>query len=502
MRVDPVEALPYKKAFKFERTNDVNILEAVFSQKDKECISLPNFEKVLLVLSIDVNSIYSIQYANVTDVGDCELAKLNLKSPITISITDIYTFPNKNLIKDSVEINAVGIDLGTTRCCAAVNRKNGINTVALDNKGERLLPSYVAFDEKHEKCGQIVIDRLRNYAKSSIFDVKRIIGKRFNDVKIDNSWPFTVNELITLEPKTKYCVEDEREENLLIKFISSTGLTLKYPEEISAVLLKHIKEKVEEFQGKKLTEAVITVPAAFNENQNQATLEAAYIAGWKTIHLLPEPVAAAFAYFINRPIPNNSTLLLFDLGGGTLDVCIFKIQNNQLQIISKTGDSNTGGRDFDNLLIKYFEKKLNKYYKIELDQSKKYKLMIKCQNIKENLSILQEDLLDAEEIDSLCEENISITRNQFEAMSEEILCRIRFVTEVALEKIDYEPNQIDKILLVGGSCRMPMIPNLLKEIFPYSDHICEEHPDEVVAVGAAYYSYYLNQKDKNNCSIM
>uniref|UniRef100_A0A914ZDJ3 Heat shock protein 70 n=1 Tax=Panagrolaimus superbus TaxID=310955 RepID=A0A914ZDJ3_9BILA len=301
-------------------------------------------------------------------------------------------FPKKVEIS-SDENDIIGIDLGTTRCCAAVNRQNGIETVALGNTGHRLLPSWVAFDEEKDKCGEIVVERLRNYSKSTVFDVKRIIGKTFDEIKIDTSWPFDILQLISIEPKIKFDISDDEkdDEKFLIKFYSATGLAFKYPEEISAVLLKHIKEKSEEFQAKLLTDVVITVPAAFQQKQIQATYKAAKIAGWKNIHFLPEPVAAAFAYFIDRPIPNNSNLLLFDLGGGTLDVCIFKIQNDQLQIIDRSGDPNIGGRDFDNLLINYFEKKLFDDFEIKISQSKRIKLMLKCQNIKENLSTLEED---------------------------------------------------------------------------------------------------------------
>uniref|UniRef100_A0A914P166 Heat shock protein 70 n=1 Tax=Panagrolaimus davidi TaxID=227884 RepID=A0A914P166_9BILA len=245
------------------------------------------------------------------------------------------------------DVDAVGIDLGTSRCCVAVNRKNGIATVALENTGERLLPSYVAYDEENTKCGQIVIDRLRYFSEATIFDSKRIIGKCI--VNIDKMWPF---KIVNINNQPTIILKTER------------GEIRQSATEVAAVLLKYMKAKAEEFQGKKLSKVVITVPAAFTEAQEAATKEAATLAGWKTVTLLPEPIAASFAYFIDRPIPNNSILLLFDLGGGTLDVCVFKIINNQIQIISKNGDSKLGGRDFDNILMDYFSNKLNLDYDI------------------------------------------------------------------------------------------------------------------------------------------
>uniref|UniRef100_A0AC35FMI0 Uncharacterized protein n=1 Tax=Panagrolaimus sp. PS1159 TaxID=55785 RepID=A0AC35FMI0_9BILA len=161
------------------------------------------------------------------------------------------------------------------RCCVAVIRKNGITTVPLDNNGERLLPSYVSYDEENVKCGQIVVERLRNYSKSTIFDSKRIIGRSLSDIEIDIFWPFGIFEI-----SSKVYLEVE-------KF---NGKSTVFPEEVSAALLKHIKQKSEEFQGKPISKAVITVPSAFNESQKNATLEAATIAGWKEIILLPEPI--------------------------------------------------------------------------------------------------------------------------------------------------------------------------------------------------------------------
>uniref|UniRef100_A0A914PTC3 Heat shock protein 70 n=1 Tax=Panagrolaimus davidi TaxID=227884 RepID=A0A914PTC3_9BILA len=286
-----------------------------------------------------------------------------------------YHFPKiKNI--DNGFLDAVGIDLGTTRCCAAVKRKNGIESIALENTGNRLLPSYVSFDEKHVKCGEIVINRMHFYAKSSVFDSKRIIGKLYKSIDADKSWQFSITHYFN---------------RAKIGIISSDGETYKFPEEISAALLKHVKIKCEEIQGKELNETVITVPAMFDEIQNEATYAAALLAGWKEIHLLPEPVAAAFAYFIDKPIPSNSKLFLFDLGGGTLDICIFKITGEKLEIIGRSGDPYLGGRDFDNILIEYFREQLLSKYGVTVAENKKYKLMKECQEIKHNLSLRDDD---------------------------------------------------------------------------------------------------------------
>uniref|UniRef100_A0AC34F713 Heat shock protein 70 n=1 Tax=Panagrolaimus sp. ES5 TaxID=591445 RepID=A0AC34F713_9BILA len=311
-----------------------------------------NYNENNLIFNIDTNEIYSgevmTEHSNEND----------------------FDIPQKDEL-NTANFEAIGIDLGTSRCCAAVNRRNGIQAIPLDYCGERLLPSYISYDEKHVKCGKIVIHRLRNHSKSTIFDSKRMIGRSFNDIEIDENWDFIINH---------------ENDNVFLEIDGFYGKQQLSAEKVTSDLLKYIKQKTEEFQGKKITKAVITVPAAFSEAQKDATMEAANLAGWDDIVLLPEPIAAAFAYFYDRSIPNNSTVLLFDLGGGTLDVCIFKIQNNQIQVISNTGDSKLGGRNFDTILINYFKNLLNANFGISVLAHNKYKLMLKCQEIKEDLS--------------------------------------------------------------------------------------------------------------------
>uniref|UniRef100_A0A914PRJ2 G domain-containing protein n=1 Tax=Panagrolaimus davidi TaxID=227884 RepID=A0A914PRJ2_9BILA len=410
----------------------------------------------------------------------------------------IFAFPKK-IVDMNQDIDAVGIDLGTSRCCVAVNRKSGIETIGLDNTGGRLMPSYVSYDEEHPKCGQTVVDRLRNYSEATVFDSKRIIGKTI--ANIDKIWPFKV---VNLNNQPTIVLKTQRGE------IQQTAT------EVAAVLLKYMKEKAESFQGKKLSKAVITVPAAFTEAQEAATKKAAIIAGWETVTLLPEPIAASFAYFIDRPIPNNSILLLFDLGGGTLDVCVFKIISDQIQIISKNGDSKLGGRDFDNLLMDFFSNKLNMDYDVSKlgnnvlpnlnkDNSetmvnlkdirdKKFKLLMESQKIKHNLSVHNEDHLDIGDIDPAKTGFIKISQQNFYDLSEDLLNKIQNTILSALYKSGYKANEINQVLHVGGGCRMAMIKKLLHEIFSSAKHWCEEHPDEVVAIGAAYYAYEIFSK--------
>uniref|UniRef100_A0AC34FRS2 Uncharacterized protein n=1 Tax=Panagrolaimus sp. ES5 TaxID=591445 RepID=A0AC34FRS2_9BILA len=481
------ELLPLEKSIKVKSNGSEKTLKVVINT-NVEDVCLPPFAKFLLTVAIDINKIYTIHFEKLpsnesADVDidvfrdeSIHMPHMFIKHPpkliTSAELSKPYDIPKRIKINNS-QINAVGIDLGTTRCCVAVNRKNDVETAKIDDIGDRLLPSYVELGQRNPICGQLAVNRLRNHSKSTVFDTKRIIGRDFVDIEIDENWPF---EVINTENKPVIRLE-------------SRDITA---EEVAGMLLKHVKNKCQEFQGKELSEAVITVPAAFTDAQKDATIFAAKLAGFITVELLPEPIAAAFAYFIDRPIPNNSTVLLFDLGGGTLDVCIFKIQNNHIQIISRSGNLNLGGRDFDNLLFNHFWSKLNIEHKIESLGNKKYVLMSKCQDIKHSLSVTTEDQLDVSDFDTAKEEEIKITRSQFEAMSKELVFDTTLTIDAALKNIDFEPNKIDKVLLVGGGCRMPMIKKLLEQKFCNAEHCCEGHPDEVVATGAAYFAYYLN----------
>uniref|UniRef100_A0AC34FA19 Heat shock protein 70 n=1 Tax=Panagrolaimus sp. ES5 TaxID=591445 RepID=A0AC34FA19_9BILA len=274
-----------------------------------------------------------------------------------------------------VNMNAVGIDFGTTECCAAVIRKNGPDFVVLGLTTNRTMPSYVSFDEKEPKCGQIVLDRMGHKCEYSVFDIKRIIGRSIEQISIDPFWPFNLIK------------NKENEENVLIEVETFNGKENKSPEEISAVLLSRMKMVIEEYQNKKLPNAsiVITIPAKFSERQKNSIKIAAELSGWSNIRLLPEPVAATFTYFSEIDISNNSNILICDFGGGTVDICVAKIINDELHILNV--DSYLGGRDFDTVLFTHFNATLKQKFGVDVAENrKKYVLNKKCQKIKHTLS--------------------------------------------------------------------------------------------------------------------
>uniref|UniRef100_A0A914QAP6 Heat shock protein 70 n=1 Tax=Panagrolaimus davidi TaxID=227884 RepID=A0A914QAP6_9BILA len=359
----------------------------------EKSITLSKADKIDFEFKIDENEIYSVFFKS---------ADKNIKSPTP-------TMPTPTTYKK------------TSTAVKGVNE---------NNKGETLLPSYVAYDEKNVKCGNVVVHRLRYFSKSTIFDSKRIIGRSLDDIEIDEKWPF----ILFYENNEVYMQID-----------AFNGKRKLKAEQIAADLLKHIKLKSEDFQGFPLNKVVITVPAAFTEAQKNATMEAAKLAGFKNIKLLPEPVAAAAAYFINRPMTKNPNVFLLDLGGGTLDICVFKVENDKIKVISNTGDSKLGSANFDTILINYFKSVLDSKYGISASKDKKYKLMLASQRIKEDLTSITNISLDVEEIDISKEGQIVISREEFERMAKPLLNKIRNTIQSALYISKYDANQIDKV---------------------------------------------------------
>uniref|UniRef100_A0AC35FW19 Heat shock protein 70 n=1 Tax=Panagrolaimus sp. PS1159 TaxID=55785 RepID=A0AC35FW19_9BILA len=339
------------------------------------------------------------------------------------------------------------------------------------------MPSYISFDEKHTKCGQIVVDRMRYNAKYSVYDTKRIIGKELESISIDPLWPFKISKV---------------QNSVMFEIETLNGKDTKSPEELSSILLKYIKSKLEAYQNTILTETVITIPSVFSEKQKEATKLAAKIAGFETIHFLPEPVAAAFAYFTEIEIPNQSNILICDCGGGTFDICIAKVDDENFQILNFDGHSYLGGRDFDKMLFTHFSAILKHKYNFDvMKNSKKYVLKQKCQNIKHKLSASEDDWLDIDDFDPNNDGIIKISRDEFEEMSSNFIIQMKDVIFQTLTKSNISRDEITYVFQVGGGCRMPMIKKMLKEIFPNSNHQCTLYPDWIVAHGAALYAYQL-----------
>uniref|UniRef100_A0A914P9Q0 Hypoxia up-regulated protein 1 n=1 Tax=Panagrolaimus davidi TaxID=227884 RepID=A0A914P9Q0_9BILA len=389
----------------------------------------------------------------------------------------LYILQEKNL-SDYNEYefrNVIGIDLGTARCFAACVRQSGIEIFDLDNISKRQLQSYVSFDEKTVKCGEVVVGRMRNCAKSTVYDCKRIIGKEFNEIKKEKSlWEFEIvnhNGYIQLE------VEDCGKK------------TLKYPEEMFAALLKHIKQKATEFQGKELHEVVISCSVSFTKSQKDAIYISAMLAGWKKINLVTDSMASLLSYFYGQSIKKNTLLLVFDLGGGNLDVSVVEVGENNHLLMHLQGITDMGGRDFDHILFEYFKDKLNTKFNILVEKGSKYenkihKLLLECEEIKCALSEVEHTDLAVDSYDPSSDEFITITREEFEILSVGLLKKIKKMIIENLYSYECNAARIDKVLQLGGGCRMPMIQKLIKETFTNAEILAAKNPEEMVALGA------------------
>ncbi|CAI0454264.1 unnamed protein product [Linum tenue] len=347
----------------------------------------------------------------------------------------------------------IGIDLGTTFSCVAVARKgHGVEIIAND-QGNRATPSYVAFSPATSAGSQRLIgEAAKNQAtlnpRRTIFDVKRLIGKKFE-----------VNgELKTFTP-----------------------------EEISAMVLGKMKETAESYLGKQVTNAVVTVPAYFNDSQRQATKDAGIIAGLNVLRIINEPTAGALAYGVNQDPNTKRNILVYDLGGGTFDVSVLEIDNGIFQVLATGGDTHLGGGDFDQRVMEHFVQLIKRRYKKDVSEDPKAtgKLRRECERAKRVLSTQIETRV---EIDSLLhgmDFSEPFTRAKFEVLNLDLFERTMKVVRSTLKDAKLKKDKIDQIVLVGGSTRIPMVREMLRKEFDGKEPSKGINPDEAVAYGAA-----------------
>jgi heat shock protein 1/8 len=379
----------------------------------------------------------------------------------------------------------IGIDLGTTYSCVAVYT-NGKVDVITNNDGNRITPSYIAFTDDEQIVGDIAKAQCIINSSNTIYDAKRLIGKNFNDLTVQNDirhFPFTVSDDGTNKPiiKIKYMNEYK---NL-------------YPEEVSAILLTNLKRSAELFLGITVTNAVITVPAYFNDSQRQATKHAGELAGLNVLRIINEPTAAALAYGLDKT--NSCNILIYDFGGGTLDISILSIDSGVFQVKATCGDTHLGGEDLDNKLVEYFLQEFIKKNKFTIDKIKdilssskvKGKLKKAAENAKKILSCNQETSINLDNLFDDIDFTISITKAKFEDLCDDIFkkCMLPIVTVLKDAGMTY--NDISDVVLIGGSTRIPKIRNLLKTCFN-KELKMNINPDEAVAHGAAIQAAILS----------
>ncbi|KAJ9066010.1 Heat shock protein ssb1 [Entomophthora muscae] len=369
---------------------------------------------------------------------------------------------------------AIGIDLGTTYSCVAVWEGERVEIIA-NEQGNRTTPSYVAFTEDERLIGDAAKNQSAMNPKNTVFDAKRLIGRRFDEpsVKKDMAhWPFTVIE---------------KDSQPIIK-VNYKGEDKEYtPQEISAMVLTKMKEVAESKLGKTVKKAVITVPAYFNDSQRQSTKDAGSIAGLDVLRIINEPTAAAIAYGLDSKDTSEKNVLIFDLGGGTFDVSLLTISGGIFTVRATAGDTHLGGEDFDNMLLEHFKEDFKRKHKKDLsgDARATRRLRTACERAKRTLSSLTQTTV---EIDSLFD-GVDYTGNLTRAKFEE-LCNTLFSSTMApvdkvLKDAKYSKSQVDDIVLVGGSTRIPKIQSLLQDFFNGKELNKSINPDEAVAYGAA-----------------
>jgi len=370
---------------------------------------------------------------------------------------------------------AVGIDLGTTYSCVGTFQHGKVEIIAND-QGNRTTPSYVAFTDTERLIGDAAKNQVAMNPNNTIFDAKRLIGRKFNESTVQSDrkhWPFQVVEQNGL-PRLR--VEYQSEEKTFT------------PEEISSMVLVKMKETAEAYLGTPVTEAVVTVPAYFNDSQRQATKDAGMIAGLNVLRIINEPTAAAIAYGLDKKKGQGEcNVLIFDLGGGTFDVSILSIEDGIFEVKSTAGDTHLGGEDFDNRMVDHFVNEFKRKHKKDLTGNKRAlrRLRTACERAKRTLSASAQASI---EIDSLFEGidfYTSITRARFEELCSDLFKGTLDPVEKALRDAKLDKSSIHDIVLVGGSTRIPKVQKLLQDFFNGKELNKSINPDEAVAYGAA-----------------
>lgn len=384
------------------------------------------------------------------------------------------------MTEKKVEGISIGIDLGTTYSCVSIFQNDRVEVIPND-QGLRTTPSYVAFTNSERLIGDAAKNQVAINPENTVFDAKRMIGRKYSELKNElKHWPFKVSS-----------GDDDKP----IIEVNYKGEVKKFtPEEISSMVLVKMKDIAEKYLGEEVKNAVITCPAYFNDQQRQATKDAGAIAGLNVLRIINEPTSSILFFGLEKKTNKEQNVLVFDCGGGTHDVSLISIEDGIFEVLATAGDTRLGGEDFDNRMVEYFIEEFKKKYKKDPSENKRAvrRLRTACERAKRQLSSSTQAYLEIDGFLDGIDFITSISRAAFEKMNADLFRKTMEPVEKVLKDAKKSKSQIDEIVLVGGSTRIPKIQQLLSEFFNGKKLNNECNPDEVVSQGAAIESALLS----------
>jgi L1 cell adhesion molecule like protein len=390
-----------------------------------------------------------------------------------------------------MESLSIGIDLGTTYSCVGIHR-DGRTEIICNDQGNRVTPSYVAFNDTERLIGDAAKNQASRNAENTVFDAKRLIGRVYSDPVVQQDialWPFRVEEFANGKP-------------LIV--VRHKGIEAKFTaEEISSMILLKMKQTAEDFLGRPVTSAVVTVPAYFNDSQRQATKDAGTIAGLEVRRIINEPTAAAIAYGLDKDRSVEETILVFDLGGGTFDVSLLSLQDDILEVRATSGDTHLGGVDFDNRLVEHCIEEIKRKYQTDIRRNPRAvrKLRTACERAKRALSSSVNATI---ELDAIGEEEyyIPLSRVKFDDLNIDYFHRCIEIVDTLLQDNGITVDEVDQVVLIGGSTRIVKVKEMLQAFFKGKDLNRSINPDEAVAIGASVQAAILSSSHNEQVSLL
>ncbi|KAG7591854.1 Heat shock protein 70kD C-terminal domain superfamily [Arabidopsis thaliana x Arabidopsis arenosa] len=372
---------------------------------------------------------------------------------------------------------AIGIDLGTTYSCVGVWMNDRVEIIPND-QGNRTTPSYVAFTDTERLIGDAAKNQVALNPQNTVFDAKRLIGRKFSDPSVQSDllhWPFKVVSGPGDKPMIVVSYKNEQKQFS--------------PEEISSMVLVKMKEVAESFLGHTIKNAVVTVPAYFNDSQRQATKDAGAISGLNVLRIINEPTAAAIAYGLDKKgtKAGEKNVLIFDLGGGTFDVSLLTIEEGVFEVKATAGDTHLGGEDFDNRLVNHFVAEFKRKHKKDIAGNARAlrRLRTACERAKRTLSSTAQTTIEIDSLHEGIDFYATISRARFEEMNMDLFRKCMDPVEKVLKDAKIDKSSVHDVVLVGGSTRIPKIQQLLQDFFNGKELCKSINPDEAVAYGAA-----------------